>query len=67
MIGAIVNWFMGPSGFDWPWSFGERGPRYEAEARGDPSVRPAPARRPGADGRSWPCSDGAAGPVGQPT
>ena len=35
---AIVNWFMGPSGFDRPWTFGERGPRYEAEARGGPSL-----------------------------
>ena len=38
VIEAIVNWFMGPSGFDRPWSFGERGPRYEAEVRGDPSL-----------------------------
>ena len=72
VIEAIVNWFMGPSGFDRPWSFGERGPRCEVAVRGDPSlndrpVRSAPARRPGADGQSWPCSDGAAGPAGQPT
>ena len=41
VIGAIVNWFMGSSGFDRPWSFGERGPRYEAEVRGDPSLSAA--------------------------
>ena len=38
VIEAIVNWFMGAEGFDQPWSFGERGARYEVEVRGDPSL-----------------------------
>ncbi len=38
VIEAIVNWFMGEDGFDQPWGFGEQGPRYEVEVRGDPSL-----------------------------
>ena len=58
VIEAVVNWFMGPSGFDRPWSFSERGPRYEAEVRGDPSLS---AAFTGMHPRSV-----AAGPVGRP-
>ena len=47
VIEAIVNWFMGSSGFDQPWIFGERSPRCEAEVRGDPSLNDRPRRPAG--------------------
>lgn len=38
VIEAIVNWFMGEEHFDQDWSFGEQGPRFEIQAKGDPDI-----------------------------
>jgi hypothetical protein len=39
VVTAAVNWFMGQSSFDPPWTFGPEGERFEIEITGDPPVR----------------------------